>query len=359
MILIAPNHLESSTGRLIETETAANQAAISGKYPFKEGDVLYSKIRPYLRKAYLAEFSGICSADMYPLKTQPTFDSRLLLHVLLSDRFTHFANTQSARTGFPKINREEISEYALALPLSTVEQKLIAAVLDTWDTAISKTYQLVAQKEQRKKALMQQLLTGKRRLSGFNEAWRETHLGDCFTERNEVARIDLPLLSITADRGVILQSESDKKDTSNEDKAKYKRICAGDIGYNTMRMWQGRSALSGLEGLLSPAYTIVTPREKADVLFFSYLFKTPKLIHLFFRQSQGLVDDTLNCKYPDFSSVRVKVPASKNEQIAIAEVLQDADKEIQLLGAKLDALKQQKTGLMQKLLTGQIRVRTE
>ncbi len=66
--LVAPDHIESKTGLLISQKTAREQGAISGKYEFSPGDIIYSKIRPYLRKAVLVDFSGLCSADMYPLK---------------------------------------------------------------------------------------------------------------------------------------------------------------------------------------------------------------------------------------------------------------------------------------------------
>lgn len=240
---------------------------------------------------------------------------------------------------------------------SLPEQRVIAQILSTWDISISKAYQLIQFQQQRKKVLMQQLLTGKKRLPGFSGEWKERRLGELFDERNDCGRVELPLLSITADRGVIYQSESDKKNTSNDDKSKYKRICVGDIGYNTMRMWQGRSALSALEGLVSPAYTIVVPKEIADALYFSYLFKTEHVIHSFFRNSQGLVDDTLNCKFKDFALVKVSVPPTKEEQMAIAAVLKTADDEIETLRKKLNALKEQKKGLMQQLLTGKKRVK--
>jgi hypothetical protein len=90
MPLVAPNHIESGAGRIISVETAASQNAISGKYPFESGDVLYSKIRPYLRKAWIAEFDGICSADMYPLRVNGA-DARFLLAVLLGDEFSSYA----------------------------------------------------------------------------------------------------------------------------------------------------------------------------------------------------------------------------------------------------------------------------
>ncbi len=237
------------------------------------------------------------------------------------------------------------------------EQHSIAKLLTSWDTAISKHNQLIAQKELRKKWLMQNLLTGKIRLKGFSGEWKKYYLGDMFSERNERNNNGLSLLSI-GQSGVYPQDESVKKDTSNTDKSKYKRICKGDIGYNTMRMWQGRSALSELKGIVSPAYTVLKPRQNTNSLFFSYLFKTPKLINLFWRNSQGLVNDTLNCKYKDFSIVKTIIP-EKEEQTAIAHVLQTADKEIELLKAKTEKLKEQKKGLMQQLLTGRKRLTTK
>ncbi len=178
---------------------------------------------------------------------------------------------------------------------------------------------------------MQRLLTGKVRLRGFTEPWKEVHLGEIFSERKETGYEDLPLLAITAEKGVIYRDELDKKDTSNSDKSRYKRICPGDIGYNTMRLWQGRSAVSELVGIVSPAYTIVTPKPGVDVNFMGGLFQLPRTIHLFWRFSQGLVDDTLNCKYPSFAKVKVHIPASYEEQRAISNVLDLANQEIALL----------------------------
>jgi type I restriction enzyme S subunit len=217
------------------------------------------------------------------------------------------------------------------------EQTRIAQLLSTWDCAIETTQKLIAQKELSKKWLMQMLLTGKSRLKGFSGEWSDYHLGELFIERNETNQTGLQLLSI-GQNGVYPQSDSDKKDTSNEDKSKYKRICPGDIGYNTMRLWQGRCALSSMEGIVSPAYTIVIPKKNADSNYFSYLFKIPRMINLFWRKSQGLVDDTLNCKYKDFSIIKFRIP-EKPEQTAIAQVLQTADAEIKILKTKLDKLK--------------------
>ncbi len=253
------------------------------------------------------------------------------------------------------ISKSNVQKLFIALPKLS-EQKAIADCLSTWDTAITKLTSLIKAKELQKKALMQQLLTGKKRLPGFEDDWKTQRLAEFFDERKETNRGELTLLSI-GEAGVYPQSQSNKKDTSNTDKSKYKRILPNDIGYNTMRMWQGRSALSGLEGIVSPAYTIVKPKINTDPVFFSYLFKFSPVIHKFYRNSQGLVSDTLNCKFKDFSIVKVSLPTKREEQTAIAKVLTRADKEIDLLQKELKQLQLQKKGMMQQLLIGKKRLK--
>ena len=256
---------------------------------------------------------------------------------------------------FLEVSKKDFSRFKIVVP-PLAEQRKIAEVLGVWDEAIEKQARLIEKLALRKRGLMQRLLSAKLRLPGFSEPWKIHKLQELFTERNETNRTDLPLLSITGDRGVILQTESEKRDTSNDDKSKYKRIAKGDIGYNTMRMWQGRSALSGLEGIVSPAYTIVVPNTDVDGYYMSVLFKQPRLIYDFWTHSQGLVGDTLNCKYRDFGQVHICCPPLA-EQKAITEVLTAADREIELAKEKLDRLRRQKRGLMQQLLTGKKRVK--
>jgi type I restriction enzyme S subunit len=161
--LIAPNHIESVTGRLLEKVSAEAQGAISGKYLFQEGDVIYSKIRPYLRKATLAKEKGLCSADMYPLRVKDTLLPRFLLALVLSEDFSRFAESKSMRTGIPKLNREELGEYICALP-PVNEQKKMVSLLESIDQDIETNLQSIVSLEILKRGLMQDLLTGKVRV---------------------------------------------------------------------------------------------------------------------------------------------------------------------------------------------------
>ena len=263
----------------------------------------------------------------------------------------------TSQSSIAHLTREKLLKLVVALP-PLAEQQIIADILSTWDEALEKLDALIAAKTHRKQALMQQLLTGHRRLPGFSKPWIKSKLGDLFLNRTESNRLDLPLLSITADQGVVSRDSLTKRDTSSEDKSKYLRIIPGDIGYNTMRMWQGVSALSSLEGIVSPAYTILNPTARIDGKFAAHFFKLPHTISLFHRYSQGLVDDTLNLKFPAFAVIEVTVPADVSEQRAIAAVLDTAEAELRLLRQQRTALDHQKRGLMQKLLTGKVRVST-
>ncbi|WP_299819454.1 restriction endonuclease subunit S [uncultured Pontibacter sp.] len=330
-------------------------------YSLKKGDVLFirSSVKPdgvgltSLIDSDLA--NTVYSGFIIRYRTNKNvFYHDFKKYCFYGDKFRNQLLIRSSISANTNINQESLRQLYIPLPPLS-EQRTIASILSTWDKGIDKLQQLITAKQKRKRALMQQLLTGKIRFQEFVEEWQEVRLGDVLKERIETNRSDLKLLSITSSGGIVDRDTLEKRDTSNEDKGKYRRIAPGDIGYNTMRLWQGVAALSELEGIVSPAYTIVIPQDAVEARFMSYLFKLPQMIHTFYRHSQGLVDDTRNCKYNHFAKIKVILP-NKAEQIKIASALQTADKEIETLQQKLDALKLQKKGLMQKLLTGQVRV---
>jgi type I restriction enzyme S subunit len=267
----------------------------------------------------------------------------------------YFLNCAKQSTNLASINSSQLKEYPVLLP-GLKEQEKIVEIIRGWDRAIDLAERLIAAKQERRTWLTQQLLTGKRRLPGFRKTWFTVHLGDVFTNRVENGRNDLPLIAITGENGVVSREGVGRKDTSSVDKSRYLRICPGDIGYNTMRMWQGVCGLSQLEGIVSPAYTIVTPKAVVDGEFMALLFKSPAVIHLFHRHSQGLVDDTLNLKWKHFAQIKVTVPV-KAEQEAIASAFRAFDRELVILRIQLDTLREQKKGLMQRLLAGKVRVK--
>ena len=255
-----------------------------------------------------------------------------------------------------KLTKEVLIKLPLQCP-PIEEQRKIISILNTQDKVIKLKEKRLAEKQRQKKYLMQQLLTGKKRLPGFSGAWKTDRLGKLFFERKETNCENLEMLAITGTQGIIPRKKLDLKDNSSEDKSKYLRVCVGDIGYNTMRMWQGVSAYSNYEGIVSPAYTILKPSSSINAKYFAYLFKMPEIVFLFYRFSQGLVDDTRNLKYENFKKIGVCYPPDMKEQTAIAEVLSTADHEIDLLQQDIEQEKQKKKALMRLLLAGIVRVK--
>ena len=129
LALIAPNHIESSTGRLIALESASDQGAESGKYQCIRGDVIFSKIRPSLRKVCIAPEDCLCSADMYPLRAHSGLSNPFLYWWMLSEYFSALVVLESQRVAMPKINRESLKQIDVAVPPLN-EQTQIAAFLD-------------------------------------------------------------------------------------------------------------------------------------------------------------------------------------------------------------------------------------
>lgn len=114
---VGAGNIVALSNDLIDVQTAEEEGLISGKYPFDASAVLYSKIRPYLRKVHMPDFEGICSADMYPLIPKSGKLSRVYLYyLLLSQHFTEYAMTGSARSGMPKVNRNHLFSYKFKLP---------------------------------------------------------------------------------------------------------------------------------------------------------------------------------------------------------------------------------------------------
>lgn len=291
-----------------------------------------------------------CFTSLVTRPKPDRIDSRFLAFYLNSP-FGEKAFTRSEAGGGQKnVNAGALEVLRVPVP-PLPEQKAIADTLSTWDTAIETMERLIAAKERGLVASLDNLVF-KSRTNG----WKLVPLGEAFRERSESGREDLPLLSISRESGVTTREETNRKDTSSEDKSKYLRICPGDIGYNTMRMWQGVSALSGLDGIVSPAYTICIPNECLILgEYAAFLFKHPRVVHQFYRHSQGLTSDTWNLKFPHFAEIRVWLPSLVEQRDIVGE-LQVANKELTLLRKPLDLLKHQKRGLMQRLLTGAWRV---
>ena len=241
----------------------------------------------------------------------------------------------------------------LAIPYCQLEeQQKIADFLSLVDQRIEKQRQLVESLKKYKRGLFFEIFEQKRRFKDGNNKfypkWEKKSLGTIFKERTERAIGNEELLSVTINSGVKKRCEVDVKDNSSDDKSKYKKLYPNDIAYNTMRMWQGASGVSLYEGIVSPAYTVITTIIPVKIGFFGYYFKYIKTIQIFQKFSQGLTSDTWNLKYPQLSEIQLLIP-NIEEQEKIYETFKFLDDKILLSENTLNLLQDIKKGLLQKM----------
>ena len=187
---------------------------------------------------------------------------------------------------------------------------------------------LITLHQRKQKDLFFLILSKKLSLILAND-WEQCKFEEYFEERNERSG-EGELISVTINSGIKKFNELGRFDTKPEDLSKYKRVEVGDIAYNSMRMWQGASGYSPYSGILSPAYTVISPKTGVSSLFFAYLIKRPQMIHLFEINSQGLTSDTWNLKFPAFSQIEASAPTEIAEQKNIAEIFTVLDNLITL-----------------------------
>ena len=249
-----------------------------------------------------------------------------------------------------RVSIKDDTFFAMPINLpSEQEQSKIASFLQSLDERIAAQEKLVASLKKYKRGLLSQLIAQKKAFDTSGE-WKTVKLGHIFKERTERAKGNETLLAVTISNGVQRRDEIDLKDNSSDDKSNYKCVYIGDIAYNIMRMWQGASGVSPYNGIVSPAYTIVTPirPDLHNMTFWAYYFKYSPLVQTFQKYSQGLTSDTWNLKFPQFSEIAVTMlPIS--EQDKIAECLSVFDEHCKCEDEKLQALLQVRTSLLQQL----------
>ena len=283
------------------------------------------------------------------LRTKQGNENNFICNSLERKDYTQY-NTGMA---MPKLNKETCKKIPILCP-GFEEQKKIGDYFRSLDNLITLHQRKLEKLQNMKKSCLQKMFpkdgatVPEIRFSEFQGDWEERTLGSCFDERLE-SLPDGELLSVTIGSGIKKFSELDRHDNSNTDKSKYKRVCIGDIAYNSMRMWQGASGRSPYEGIVSPAYTVVKPIGDIDTQFFAYMFKKKEIIHLFEINSQGLTSDTWNLKYPAFSKIVVRVPRNVEEQSRIARFLLELDELISCTEQEIEITKRMKKGCLQKM----------
>lgn len=279
-------------------------------------------------------------------------------------------------TNISNLSQQILSDIAFPLPPIS-EQKKIAKILSTWDRAITATERLLFNSQKQKKALMQQLLTGNRRLlkndkeHGFKKTtygyipadWQYLKIGDICSQilEKNTSGADYPVLSCTKREGFVDSLKYFKKRVYSENTSGYRLIPMDCFGFPANHIEEGSIGLQRAYdvGLVSPIYVVfMADQEKVNNEYLYALLKTEHYRQIFSSATNSSVDRRGSLRWKEFSSIHVPLPPL-SEQKKIATVLVTIDEEVEKLKNTLNYIKQEKKALMQQLLTGKRRVKTE
>ena len=330
---------------------------------FKKNDILMSTVRPYLKGFAYIDFDCrdcIASTGFAILESKNDKDAMLIYHNLFSYAIDKQINSLLVGSNYPAINSSDVENLKIPYAHNACEREIIGNILTTCDKAIKLKERLIEEKKKQKTGLMQKLLTGNVRFTGFNDAWEEVKFGKVFKFLNK-ERVSEPqnykLLTVKLHLKGIEATEKYPNDTKNG-RPYYLRepneILIGRQNYHNggigivpsnMKNYIASNAISSLTTI------------KGDLMFLFYYISNvdfyKRVGHMIGGTGQKEISETT------MKNLVLRIPKSLEEQKKIGEVLKTADNEIDLLEKELESLKQQKKGLMQLLLTGIIRVNTQ
>ena len=323
-----------------------------------DGDILLNRTNSYdlvgkigfVENAIEAVFASyLVRLKVNMAKTDPKFVAMWLTSFWADQMIKKIATRAVSQAN---VNPTEFKKFCLVPMPPLPEQKAIADLLSTWDEAIEKTVRLIQAKEYSLKSQIQKLISQR------CDSWphvKPKKIFDTITEKNFPEE---ELLSVTQDRGVIPRSMLEGRVMSPDGTtASYKLIKQGDFVIS-LRSFQGGIEYSNFKGIISPAYTVLRPKIKLNSDFYRLFFKSHIFIEKYLHLAVIGIRDGKQISIPDFLSIKIPVPPPE-EQKMIAETLSAAQREIDLLKQLADKYKTQKRGLMQKVLTGEWRVKPE
>lgn len=347
----------SSAGTYLEKYTQTlNDAGVKVSKIFPKGTILIT-IAANIGDSAITKFDVACPDSIVGIQCYSEKCNEIWLKFKL-DTIKKNLDKDAGKNAQKNINLQVLKPLKVLTP-PLPEQGKIAAILSTWDKAISTADALLENSRQQKKALMQQLLTGKRRLPGFKGEWKNIRVGNVIYEeraRNRGSKITR-VLSVTNQKGFILPEEQFSKRVASDNIENYKIIKRGQFGYNPSRLNVGSFGRLDKfeEGILSPLYVIFSLKDThINSDFFLSWMQAGETRQRIKRSTQGSVRESVS--FDALADFPLLLPPL-DEQRAIAAVLDTADREITLLEQKADRLREEKKALMQQLLTGKRRVR--
>ncbi len=370
---IGLEHIPSDGSELLGCGTGLD--LISTNNVFREGDVLFGKLRPGLRKSVCVNFDGYCSTDILVLRPHVPTDASFVSLVLRSDTIFEASRRTEEGTKMPRSSWQSLRSVPIFCPSHQTRAK-IAQIVSTLDDTINRTEALINKYRRIKKGLAWDLfergttdddnlrppasdaphLYKELSLGLIPRDWDVVALRELFTRRAERGIPGLPIMSITMDRGITERSSVDRRVESNLSPEGHLLVREGDIAYNMMRMWQGVFGRAKIDCLISPAYIVLKPTARISSVFAEQLFSTDYAIAKFKQQSYGIVDDRLRLYFRDLVRIKFAVPRDINEQHKISARLIRVEEALDQSASSLHKLRQLRSGLMADLLTAHVRV---
>lgn len=317
----------------------------------QEGDILFTYVGTIGNSAIVPKNVNWYLAPNVCLIRPQDKNSSFISYLIQSDRFQHEEILKWITTSSqPALSMENIRKFKIILPLNSEQQK-ISSLVSKIDKLITLQQRKLNDLNSMKSALLQDVFPntqGIKKIKLSTQEWNLQKISSIFKERNQRNKNGM-LLSVSISKGVYPFSENDRKDNSSNDKSNYKEVKINDLAYNSMRMWQGAVGVSKYNGIVSPAYTVITPKKEENPNFYYYYFKNKRMLFNFRQHSQGLTSDTWNLKFPLFEKILIQVPSDKEEEQRISSLFKQIDKSIELSKIQIKKLTSIKQFLLQNM----------
>ena len=345
----------SGTGRL-NKDIFAKESDKTG-IVFHKGDVLYGKLRPYLRNWLLPSFNGLAVGDFWVLQPQNA-DSSFLYRLIQSRQFDEVAN-QSTGTKMPRSDWKLVSKTEFFIPSAIGEQAAIGAYFEQLDNLITLHQRKYDKLTNVKKSMLEKMFpkngsnVPEIRFKGFSDAWEQRKVGELLIERNEQAPMneEYPLMAFIANEGVAPKGERYDRSslvTDTENKL-YKRTEFGDFIYSSNNLETGSIGLNKYgKACISPVYSIFHPTGIADSNFLGRRLVRKDFINSMVKWRQGVIYGQWRIHESDFLKIEISVPSVK-EQRQIGTFLDYLDNLITLHQRELEKLKNLKKACLEKM----------
>lgn len=306
-------------------------------------------------------FSGNIAREIARIRPSQDVRADYLAHQLQAPETQVRMKALTVGTTRLEFSIAAVKKFEILLP-PLPEQRRIAEILSTWNRAIETVEALISNARTQKKALMQALLTGKKRLPGFNGEWSTAAIGDVAREVSErgLAHADYPVLSCSKYDGMVRSLSYFNKKVYSDNTSNYKVMRRGTFGFPSNHVEEGSIGYQDIcdVGIVSPIYCVFRATDQIEDGFLYKLLKTDRYRQIFAAATNASVDRRGSLRWKEFAKISVPLPPL-DEQRAINELIDAASQSEQGYVTQLAALRQEKSALMQQLLTGNRRVKLE